>query len=277
MRHLIDVLGANPVAVVNQIDSKLNGLDFSAISKMLVENTTGPLEASRSHTLIMTLCRKLPAPGSEGYFQSDSVRRTLAGAGVYKALLRRYGQHHCDEVRHMASVFGRVGPAASAGGWLWEGWCHQRITSLTHLDLLPMVADGKNLVLSEQPSKKIQIGDLTHQVYTLKDTLDSTANPGKYYIPNERNNATFDAFLRCDEEQTGIGLQMTIGTSHSLAATGLAALEQRLTAKNRYFVFVIPKGQQFKCQTPASKWQSAFSFFILALEGGKYCWSPLYL
>jgi hypothetical protein len=43
--------------------------------------------------------------------------------------------------------------------------------------------------------------------------------------------------------------------------------------KDHCFVFVIPKGQMFKCAAPTP--HSAFSFFILELDDGKYYWSPL--
>jgi len=169
-------------------------------------------EASRSHTLIVILCLEPLAPDNPRYFQSDAVRRTLAGAVVYKGLLRRFGLEFYDEVSRMASVFGRVGPAAS---WLWEGWCHRH--NQTHLDLLPMVVNGENLVLSDEPPERIQMGRLAHRLYSSKNTLRFTADPGKYYIPSESNNATFDAFFRCEGEQKGICLQMTIRTGHSLA------------------------------------------------------------
>ena len=267
MRSLITVLEDQQL-VDNRIGSKLNSLGPGAIAKMLVE--------SRSDTLITTLCVGQPEPGSEGYSKTDKVWRTLAGAVVYKTLIGLYGRNHYKEVRNMANLFRRIGPAASAGGWLWEGWCHDHIPSQTYLDLIPMVSYGNNLVLSDQQPVKIKIGSLTHQSYTSKDTKDPTSDPGKYYIPNGPNNATFDAFFRCEDEQTGIGLQMTIRTGHSLADSGLKDLENRLEkAKERYFVFVIPKGQQFKVKRPASRWDSVFRFFVLALDSSKYCWSPL--
>ena len=268
MRTLINVF-EDSQAVENRMDTKLNSLGLDAIAKMLVEDTTGSDQ-------ITTLCIGQPEPDDEGYSKSDKVCHTLAGAVVYKKLIELYGRNRYKEVRNMASVFGRIGPAASAGGWLWEGWCHDQIPSQPYLDLIPMVNDGNNLVLSNQQLEKIKMGRLTHQSYTRKDTMDCTSDTGKYYIPNERNNATFDAFFRCEEEQTGIGLQMTIGTGHSLSDSGLRDLEKRLEkAKKRHFVFVIPKGQQFKLKQPAPKWQSVFRFFTLALGNSEYCWSPL--
>ena len=188
MRSLTNVL-EDPQAVHNKIDSKLSSLSLDDIAKMLVDDTTGPAQESRSDTLITTLCIGHPEPDSEGYSKSDQVCRTLAGAVVYKELVDLYGRNRYKEVRNMASVFGRIGPAASVGGWLWEGWCHNHSPSQTHLNLIPMVNDGKNLVLSNQQPK---MGSLTHQSYTRKDTVDCTSDPGKYYIPNEPNNATFD-------------------------------------------------------------------------------------
>jgi len=273
MRNLTTVFLENRAVIDGRIRAKIEGLEFHGVKKMLVDDTS---KASRSHTLIMTLCLEPPAPDDPRYFQSDAVRRTLAGAVVYKALLRRFGLGFYDQVCHMASVFGRVGPAASAGGWLWEGWCHRHIANRTHLDLLPMVVNGENLVLGDEPPERIQMGHLAHRLYSSKNTLRFTTDPGKYYIPSESNNATFDAFFRCEGEKKGICLQMTIRTGHSLAESGLEELTKRLgAAMKHYFVFVIPKGQRFTCTVPASKWRSAFKFFILALEDGEYYWSPL--
>jgi len=54
------------------------------------------------------------------------------------------------------------------------------------------IEEGK-LVRSDH-TKFILINSLTHQIYTKKDTLQSTTDAKKYYIPIEKNNATFDAF-----------------------------------------------------------------------------------
>jgi hypothetical protein len=139
-----------------------------------------------------------------------------------------------------------------------------------------MDGDGENLIRGDKPPEKIRIGHLTHQVYTPKDDARHTADRGKYYIPSAPNNATFDAFFRCQAGKTGIGLQMTIRTEHSLSDSGLKALgEQLKTAKKRYFVFVIPKGQRFKFKRPSPQWESMFNFYTLELADSKYFWSPL--
>jgi hypothetical protein len=135
-----------------------------------------------------------------------------------------------------------------------------------------MVTDGERLVQHNE-SENIQFGTLTHQLYTSKDDAELTVCRDKYYIPSESNNATFDAFFRCEEEQTGICLQMTFQTRHSLAESGLSVSEERPSAaKESYF---IPKGQKFECKLPSPKWRTAFTFFILVLDDGKYYWLPL--
>jgi hypothetical protein len=272
MFTLNGILRGDSAKIDREIRSAINTLDFRAIEVMLLTNT---IEASRAQTLIMILCTGQPAPTEERYFQSDIPSRTLAGAVVYKAVLRRHGRAHYHKVKRMASIFGRVPLAASAGGWLWAGWCHYHIADLPHLDLIPMVMDGEKLVPSNKEPEKILIGDLAYQLYTSKDAAELTTDPMKYYIPSESNHATFDAFFRSEQEQKGICLQMTIQPGHSLAESGLQALEERLSAANdRYFVFVIPKGQKFECEAPLPRWQSVFSFFILELDS-KYGWSPL--
>jgi len=154
-------------------------------------------------------------------------------------------------------------------------WCHQEIPKLRRIDLVQMVCQKGKLVRSED-TRPISIGSLTHQIYTMKDTLKSTADPTKYDIPNEKNNnATFDAF--CRSKGKGIGLQMTLATTHSVASSGLNVLKKRLSANattnDYYLVFVIPKGQMFECVAPQP--QSVFTFYILELDDGKYYWSPL--
>jgi hypothetical protein len=66
---------------------------------------------------------------------------------------------------------------------------------------------------------------------------------------------------------------MTIRTGHSLAESGLSVREERPSAaKESYFVIVIPKGQKFECKLHSPKWRTAFTFFILVLDDGKYYW-----
>jgi len=145
-------------------------------------------------------------------------------------------------------------------------WCHQEIPKLGRLDLIRMVYRNGKLVQGED-TRPISIGSLTHQIYTMKDTL--TSDPTKYYVPNEKNNATFDAF--CRSNGNGIGLQMTLATTHSVAPSGLNLLQRRLSANVKmndyYFVFVIPKGQKFECVAPQS--QFGFTFCTLELDHGK--------
>jgi hypothetical protein len=272
MFTLHTVLGDNSAGIDREIRGDINTLDLGTIEKMLLIDTS---EAARTRTLIMTLCTDQPAPTEEGYFQSDIPSRTLAGAVAFKAVLHRHGRENYHKVKRMASIFGRVPLAASAGGWLWAGWCHYHIADLPHLDLIPMVMDGEKLVPSNKKPEKILIGDLAYHLYSSNDAGELTADPMKYYIPSESNHATFDAFFRSEQEQKGICLQMTIQTGHSLTESGFQVLEERLSASNdRYFVFVIPKGQKFECEAPLPRWQSAFSFFILELDG-KHYWSPL--
>ena len=96
MRGLINVL-KDPRAVHNRIGSKISSLSFDAIAKMLVDDTTGPRQESRSDTVITTLGIEPPEPDSEGYSQSDKVHRTLPDAVIYKELVRLYSWDHYEE------------------------------------------------------------------------------------------------------------------------------------------------------------------------------------
>jgi hypothetical protein len=110
MRSLTTALQNDNTEVNSDIDAIIGTLDLTAIENMLLVNTPGAPEASRSHTLITTLCIEQPAPTDEKYFQSDILCHTPAGAIVYKALLRHYGQQYYQQVKQMASIFARVSP-----------------------------------------------------------------------------------------------------------------------------------------------------------------------
>jgi len=264
MRSILQVLRSGRQAVDNRIEAKLASLDLAAVKRMLEAD----IDAQTSHTLITSLCIQQPDPSDSSYTESDPVSRTFAGAVVYRALLRRYGAEFHRTIRFTASLYGRIGGAASARGGMWEMWCHEEIPKLRRLDLIRMVHRKGKLVQGED-TRSISIGSLTHQIYTIKDTLKFTVDSTKYYVPNEKNNATFDAFCRSKEE--GIGLQMTLATTHSVAPSGLNILNKRLSAnvktKDYCFVFVIPKGQKFECVAPRS--QSVFTFYTLELDDGK--------
>ena len=268
MRNLLEVLGGGRAVVNGRVESTLRNLDLLTVQRLLEVDIDG---ISDHLTLVTSLCTQHPSPTNGKYLDSDIVSRTFAGSFVYKALLRRFGAEFHRQVRFKANLYGG---AASAGGGMWEMWCHQEIPKLEHLDLIRMVIEEGKLVRGDH-TKRISIGSLTHQIYTDEDTLRSTADPMKYYVPNERNNTTFDAF--CRSEGNGIGLQMTLATTHPVAPSGLNILKMRLSANantnDHYFVFVIPKGQKFECAAPQQK--SGFTFCILELDDGQYSWSLL--
>jgi hypothetical protein len=102
MRTLIKALQNNNTEIDSEIYAIIGTLDLTAIENMLLYNTSGASKASRSHRLFMTLCIEQPAPTDEKYFQSDKVRRTLAGAVIHKTLLRRHAQQYHQQVNQMA-------------------------------------------------------------------------------------------------------------------------------------------------------------------------------
>jgi hypothetical protein len=272
IRTLLEVFSGQGPMVEQRIKSKVSDLDIVAIQRMLVADIDSASEASRSHTLIMTLCSEQREPPDKKYLTSDDVARTLVGSFVSRALFQRNGAEFYQRVRFTASLFGSIPRTASVGGCAWEDVCHQAIPKLPHLDLVRMVVDEEKLLKGTR-TERISIGHLTHQLYTRNHENKFTADPKKYYIPSATNNATFDAFCRC--EGKGIGLQMTLAQTHSLAESGLRMLEDRLLdVKDRYFVFVIRKSQKFACKAPAPEWLSLFHFCTLELDDSKYG-SPL--
>ena len=103
-----------------------------------------------------------------------------------------------------------------------------------------------------------------------QNTVESTLDPTKYWIPIIPRNPTFGALFRTGPQ--GIGLQMTHGTDHSLVTRDLEELKTRpptTESKDRYFVFVISPCQVFSCTKPRDEWLSEFTF-ILEMERGTY-------
>lgn len=273
MRSLFAVLTGQSERVEMNIKSRLNGLSIAQVESML----TGSDAGLRSHTLVMSFCANQPRPDEVQYFKSDLISYTVAGASVYKALIRSYGAAFYKQIRFTAGLFNSVSRAATMGGWVWEGFCHEAIPKLPHLDLIRMAVSKGKLVPTDKVIQ-VPIGPLAHQVYTDKHSTTFTADATKYYIPSAPNNPAFDAFLRSDN--AGIGLQMTLRTDHSLAESGLKKLQTRLSTdsddgRDCYFAFVIPKGQVFECKAPAKQWRDVFTFFILELHDSEYYWSPL--
>jgi len=142
MRSIFQVLRAGRAVVDRRIESKLNNLDLAAVKKTLEAD----IEAQISHTLITCVCTQQPGPSDSGYIKSDPVSRTLAGAVVYRALLRRHGAEFHRTIRFTASLYGRIGGAASLGRGMLEMWCHQEIPKLRRLDLIRMACRKGKLV-----------------------------------------------------------------------------------------------------------------------------------
>ena len=112
---------------------------------------------------------------------------------------------------------------------------------------------------------------MTPAVYSSKSLNSTTLDPANYFIPSASNNPTFDSFCLLDEK--GFGMQLTIGKEHGLDKKGLRMLYSRLEgSKERYFVFVIPPGQQLRCEKPSALYMRRFKYFVLELpmSDGEY-------
>jgi len=89
-------------------------------------------------------------------------------------------------------------------------------------------------------------------------------------MPNKKNNAAFDSYFF--NQDVGIGLQVTIASTHSLDGDGLKNLRARLKNPNdgvakSWLVAVIPKGQAFRYTPGPSKYAlKRFYFFTLELS-----------
>ena len=263
-------------AVIEQITEKVKALSLTDVRSML--STEFETTEQTSHSIIMTLCPEQPqSDADENYLQGDIGKRTLSCDLVFKLLLQKHGTAFYKDAQYFARLFATVPQTSASAGHLWEQQCHLVIPSLPHIDLIPMkVYKNKLVPTTAKKGEQVMIAKPIPEVHTKRATLKYTANPKCYWIPLSSNNATFDAFFRCGPK--GIGLQMTLGTHHSLIPSGLEELRDRLwatKAEDLYFVFVIPKGQVFSCPKPDDDWLSVFTFYILEMEFSKYCWFSL--
>jgi len=161
----------------------------------------------------------------------------------------------------MLELFRRIPETASSAGWLWESLCHKRLSAGGTFPVKMMVSTGGHLTPSDKTAS-ITLPPLETCCY---EPTDDTTEAKHYYLPRASNNPTFDSFFYLGD--SGVGLQMTLGSSHSLRPRGLQLLYGRLkkVSSPYLFVFVIRKGSVFQCKEPSAKQMERFTFCTLEL------------
>ena len=264
MRGLIEVLSHGPGFIEDDIATKINLLETVTLSDLIRRDAESA--GKMSHSLILSKCLKQPQPGTSAYDTSDALSSLVASHAVWRALAARRGKVF-SEIANMLDLFRRVPEMAPSAGWLWESLCHGSISRGGKFSLTEMTEQDSLLVPSDQVID-LHVQQLDAEYFETGATNESTSDPRKYYIPNYGNNPTFDAFFH--HEDVGVGLQMTLGRTHTLKAKGLLMLHRRLGARGegrqQWFVFVIRKGSTFSCPKPSLKQTGRFRFFTLELE-----------
>src|SRR5260370_35037821 len=150
------------------------------------------------------------------YLSSDQLTSPIASTAVWKQLLLVHGKRLYFEASNLLYVFTRVSQTTTAGGWVWEALCHNRISGGGAFSLRPMVTARGHLVRADDNTDEILISfeELRTEAFIAKSLNSQTLDHTKYYIPSAINNATFDSFLRVEER--GVGLQMTLSSSTTL-------------------------------------------------------------
>ena len=182
--------------------------------------------------------------------------------------------------------------AAAFRGRLWERQVHKFFRSIRtprQFQIRSLIDRSRSLTIEFSPNT---LHETFARTQYLAGLLTSAIEKGSssYLKPNPKNFATFDAFLyqhgfdsSYGEFQPLLGVQITDGTDHSIALTGLKTAQTackrniphlnglRPSASKKWIVlFVVPAflGASFKLQRiepPSGAWESKTVQYILEL------------
>jgi len=145
-----------------------------------------------------------------------------------------------DKLVEWFHLFSNIPETGSAAGWIWEGYCHRTLPTLSSLQITSL-DDKKMETLRLVPSRQVDFQVLRE--------IPKKPSPG-YYAPVTRNNVTFDAFSVTNNNQIVV-MQFTVSSDHSPPkGEGLDALADVLSQDLRpfkgcswLFIWIVPKGR----------------------------------
>ena len=272
MRTLYEVLvRKEDDTIMEDLSERLRKYGLGQLHGMLVSGDQ--LSSHTSHSIVTTICEDQPQPEQDEYTRNDRGTHVIAGPAVWDALFEVHSHSVYRESKKWFNLFKRIPETSSLAGWQWEVYCHGRIHRGGSYTLVQMEPDGENLVPSEHEIQTIDIEPLIPQTVKIANSSDFTCEPGVYYIPSAKDNPTFDSFFLSEKKL--IVIQITVSTSHSLKAAGLAMLKRLLPAGYElYHVFVVAtsSAEGFKCKASV-KLQDQFPIFVLEMkdEHCEYC------
>lgn len=160
-----------------------------------------------------------------------------------RLLMASLSQGRLDELRILCDLFTAGTFFSVPRGWAFESLAHHHIFTQGNnpLVLVPMISNLKTLTKGAASPKNVLIGTRAIEISAPTDAWN-TSSLTKYYIPTEGNHPTFDSFIHTADHI--VGFQMTVGRRRTLSPIGLQRLVDRAhPGAERWFVFVIPKGQ----------------------------------
>ncbi|KIK50393.1 hypothetical protein GYMLUDRAFT_987794 [Collybiopsis luxurians FD-317 M1] len=180
--------------------------------------------------------------------RSRTVLRVFYGALALKDLQERQQLYHLFQSGAQLSV---------SQGYLFEVMADDLLSQGFQGMLEP--EDGSNV-------EQLDLDYLTIQLFSNASDPNSTTEEDKFYIPVQGNNPTYDAF--CYKDGCGIAMQHTISKKHPHNLKGLRDLNKQFNTagmKKKWFIFVIPKGTQFK-YPPLPACRAGWKYFTLELD-----------
>ncbi len=183
------------------IRQKISQLSLSDVDGMLDADTE--VSSHASHSIITTLCLDQPTPDDGRYGKSDPIHRFVSCPAVWEALNDRHGSLLYSKLKLTTRLFQRVPETSSMVGYLWEAYCHPRISAGGVFTLIPMTLQRDHVVPRHTMPGAITIDHRTRTKFTPDDLTVSTQDDTRYYIPSASNNAIFDALLFSKPKQVG--------------------------------------------------------------------------
>ena len=266
MHTLFQVLRAKdgPTQFKRAIHAKVLQLEFISLGNLMRLDA----EDIGIVSLLVSRCVDQPLPSTRKYLGTDVLSSGVASPAVWTELLHVHGKGVYSQIRSMPGLFHRIPETASSAGWLWESLCHERLIAGGTFTVKEMVSTGGHLTPSDDATS-ISLPRLEPCYYS---PADGTTKANHYYLPAASDNPAIDSFFHWNG--VGVGLQMTLGSNHSLKPKGLELLYGHLKkVSSRYFiVFVIRKGSVFECKAPSGKQMERFTFCTLELPlpSGEY-------
>lgn len=277
MRTLARVLGSpgDEKSVSKAIYMTAKALSPSTLRK-IIDLQTETLDQI-SHTIVKSVCLKQPQADDEGYHADDLHEVTVAGPVVWRALVDAHKAAVYVELTHLLEIFAKIPQARGSAGWLWEHWIHAEMMkggefTLQRIYCHVPTKETRRTVLMDQKeavSTTVQISIPPLTPLFFNDDQDTSPDTSTYFLPTKTTNAAFDAFLFHHDQ--GIGLQITIASTHSLNEDGLKNLRKRLLGPDNeegtpWLVAIIPKGQRFRyTPTPGTNDLQRFHFFKMEI------------